>query len=236
MNKVYWGDSPSNFGDVLTANLLDYFNIKYEHTNVPEDGTMYVIGSIARLATSGSTVLGSGMIRQNEKAEPTANWRFVRGPYTRLNILAQGGTCPEIYGDPALLLPMLCEESNKKYDIGIVPHYQHYRYYKFNPYYSNYRIINLVDNNPLKIAKEITKCKRIISTSLHGIICAHAFGIPAAHVKGVSKLHGDGSKFEDYYASIQTEHKISTVENPIYTDAKLPNLQNIIEIFKEYAE
>ena len=236
MNKVYWGDVPHNFGDVLTGNLLAHFNIKYRHTNVHEDGTMYVIGSIARLATPGSTVLGSGVIRKNEKAEPTANWRFVRGPHTRSNVLAHGGTCPDVYGDPALLLPMFCEESKKQYDIGIVPHYEHFRYFKSNPNYSKYHIIDLVNNDPLQVAKEITKCKRIISSSLHGIICAHSFGIPAAHIVGNTKLHGDGLKFEDYYASVQTEHKISTIENPIYTDAKIPNLQNIVEIFEEYAE
>lgn len=234
VNRVYWGDIPNNFGDVLTGNLLDHFNIKFQHTNVHEYGTMYVIGSIARLATPGSTVLGSGMIRKGEHAEPTATWRFVRGPHTRSNVLAHGGACPDVYGDPALLLPMFCPESKKQHEIGLVPHYEHFSYFKSK--YPDHYIIDVVNSEPLEVAKQITSCKRIISSSLHGIIAAHAYGIPAAHVSGPRKLHGDGSKFADHYAAMKIEHVISTVEKPIYNDAKLPNLQNIVEIFEEYSQ
>lgn len=233
MNKVYWGDKPNNFGDVLTANLLDYFNIKYKHTNVTDEGNMYVIGSIARFASAGSTVLGSGIIRKTEILNPSADWRFVRGPLTRNKVIKEGGTCPKLYGDPALLLPKFCEESEKEYDVGIIPHYSHYR--NFKKKYPRHNIINLVNPDPLEVAKEITKCRKIISTSLHGIICAHAYGIPAARILGHKKLFGDGSKFEDYYASVNLEPKISTINNPIYTDANLMNLNNLTEIFGEYS-
>lgn len=234
MNSVYWGDIPNNFGDVLTGNLLTHFGIKYKHTNVPEYGTMYVIGSIARLASADSTVLGSGMIRKGEYAEPTATWRFVRGPRTRANVLEHGGTCPDVYGDPALLLPIFCPESSKKYEIGLVPHYEHFNYFKYK--YPDHYIIDVVNKDPLEVARQISSCKKIISSSLHGIIAAHAYGIPAAHVLGPKKLHGDGSKFDDHYEAMQVEHIISTVENPVYSDAKIPNLQNIIEIFEEYSQ
>jgi hypothetical protein len=48
----------------------------------------------------------------------------------------------------------------------------------------------------------LTSCRRIISSSLHGIIFAHAFDIPAAWVKISPRVIGDGFKFFDYYSSI----------------------------------
>ena len=229
--NVYWGDKPKNFGDVLTANLLNYFSISYKHTNDFLKANLFCIGSIARLATSNSLVLGSGVIRQGEKIDPKVNFKFVRGPLTRENIISQGGVCPPIYCDPALLLPLFCDESKKEYDTGLVPHYQDYQFVK--KMYPTHNVINVVNDDPIKVAKEITKCRKIISSSLHGIICASAYGIPSTRVK-FSKLHGDGIKFLDFYKSVGIEDPvISTVERPVYSLGKIKPLNNIIDIFNQ---
>lgn len=230
MYNVYWGDKPQNFGDVLTGKLLEHFGISYNHTNIHEKGNLFVIGSIARLAPFNATVVGSGIIRKNESLSPTATWKSVRGPLTRNRVIECGGSCPEIYGDPALLLPLLCKESEKQYKIGLVPHYQDFKYTKHLG--EKYHIIDVVNKNPLEVAKEITKCEKIISSSLHGIICAHAYGIPASRIV-FSKLYGDESKFEDYCESVEVSHEISTIDNPKYTIGKIPNINPIIEILKK---
>lgn len=226
----FWGDKPQNFGDVLTRNILNHFGVSFKHTNERHKANMFATGSIARLAGDGATVIGSGMIRKNEKMNPNAIWKSVRGPLTRADVIRCGGECPEIYGDPALMLPLFCIPSEKKHKIGIVPHYKDYKKILKN-YGKNYKVINVVNKNPLKVAEEITSCEKIISSSLHGIICAHAYGIPAAHVS-FSKLHGDGSKFKDYYASVDTPHDISTIDSPKYTIGKLPDLEPLINIYK----
>lgn len=228
---VYWGDYPFNFGDVLTADLLNYIGVEFTHTNDFKKANTFIIGSISRLAVTGSTVYGSGIIRKTEKANPNVNWKFVRGPLTRKNVIDNGGSCPDIYGDAALLLPSFCDESEKEYEVGIVPHYEHFKH--FQTKYKGYKIIDVVNKDPLLVAKEITKCKKIISSSLHGIICAHSYGIPAARINGSSKLHGDGIKFEDYYMSVKANSEISSVENPKYTDATLPNLGQIKSLLEE---
>jgi hypothetical protein len=225
----YWGDVPENFGDVLTRNILNHFGVDFVHTNNQRVANMFATGSIARLAQPGSTVIGSGMIRKGEDANPLVKWRSVRGPLTRSNVIRCGGECPEIYGDPALMLPMFCEPSEKKHSIGLVPHYQDYR--RVKDQYPNHHVINVVNTDPLKVAKEISSCEKIISSSLHGVIAAHAYGIPAARVI-FSKLHGDGSKFEDYCASVDVSPKESSVTNPIYTIGTIPDLQPVIDIFK----
>jgi len=152
----------------------------------PETSDAMCIGSIIQRSTNNMIVLGSGVMHSKHKLNPDADYRFVRGPLTREKILSAGGLCPKIYGDPALLLPLFCNESKKEYDIGIVPHYVDYDEMKLQ--YPEYNIINLKNHNPLEVAKEITKCRQIISSSLHGIIAAHAYGIPAAWIKFSNKV------------------------------------------------
>lgn len=244
MKTFYWGVHRDrgngkliyNFGDILTAEILKHYGIKYKHTTNHRKATHFGIGSIVRLARN-STVLGSGIIRANEKLDFRNKYRFVRGPLTRKRVLQCGGTCPEIYGDPALLLPRFYPPVAKKHKIGFVPHYSHgIDRIKELAVQNNWHFINLNNINPLIPAQEISSCEKIISTSLHGIIAAHAYDIPAAHVtvSDTCDLLGDGSKFKDYYASVGLEHKLNDVGNPDYLVGKLPDLDIIEGIFKEY--
>lgn len=223
---AYWGIEANNFGDVLNRNILDHFGIEYEHTIDHTKANLFAIGSVARLAgRSDSVIMGSGVIRKNEKLNPYADWRFVRGPLTANQLKDNGGKSVSLFCDLAMFLPELVEKSESIYDVGIVPHYQHY--HKMKKLYPEYKIINVNNTDPLSVAAEITSCKKIISSSLHGIICAHAYGIPAAHAR-FGKLHGDGAKFVDYYAGIKTEYQQSSVESPIYSDAAIfPNFDEV---------
>jgi len=231
MYKVWWLAQDNNFGDILTPHLLDFFKIKYERTAI-EKADIISIGSIARRAGPGQTVLGSGiMTYSTKKLSADANWKFVRGPYTREMVLKAGGSCPEIYGDPAMLLPLFCPESKKEYDVGIVPHFIDYKAVKEK--YPKHNVINVKNKNPLEVAREITKCRTIISSSLHGIIAAHAFGIPAAWVKFSNNIKGDDIKFKDHFASINSPATLSTINDPVFSLGKL-NLNPIINIFEEY--
>lgn len=227
--KVYWmfGEMINNFGDVLTPKIFDYFSIKYEFSKNKFD--TICVGSIGNKATDECLVLGSGVAWDNVKLNPKAIWRFVRGPITRDLVLKSGGKCPEIYGDPALLLPLFCDESKKKYDLGIVPHYKEYEIIKSK--YPKHKVINLNNSNPIEVAKEITSCRSIISSSLHGIICSHAYNIPCSWVKFSNIIIGDDTKYKDHYHSIGLKCELSTIDNPIFTN-KLVNTSKIEEVFK----
>lgn len=232
MLKVTWAGgltTPSNFGDMITPKIFQYFNIPFEYS-----GNCEVIstGSIARYTSKNANtlVLGSGIISRTDKLSSTAIWKFVRGPMTRNRVIECGGECPTIYGDPGLLLPLMCDESKKKYDVGIVPHQIDFEIAKTR--FPTYRVINLTTNDPFTTAKEITECRSIISSSLHGIICAHAYGIPAAWIKSFNSLKGDGVKFEDYYSSVSLRPEISTMEDLLFTRPEI-DIDKIENIFKE---
>lgn len=234
----WWGctDHPqnvgprNNFGDILSPVLFDHFGIPYKESSY-EDCNIISIGSVARLAKDNDIVVGSGIIKKHEKLNKNAIWKCVRGPRTREQVLLWGGECPDIYGDPALLLPLLCEESEKKYDVGLIPHYFHLT--QFQRYY-NMPIIDVRNTDPLKVVKQITECKYIISSSLHGIIAAHAYGIPAAWVD-FGGLYGDRSKFYDHYEAMGLQARVSTIEKPIYSTPDKINLNSLIEVFEELA-
>jgi hypothetical protein len=227
--KVWWmvGKNINNFGDVLTPKLFDHYSINYEFSN--ENYNTISIGSISNKATENCLVLGSGIAWENIKLNPKAIWKFVRGPYTRQAILNSGGYCPEIYGDPALLLPNFCDESKKEYDLGIIPHMKEYHMVK--SLYPNHYVINLNNPDPLEIAKQITKCRSTISSSLHGVICSHAYGIPSAWVKFSNIIIGDDIKYKDHYASVGLSCELSTIDNPIFTTPSNINLKQIDDIF-----
>ena len=226
--KFWWHKTqPGNFGDILTPCILDYFKIPYEYSKTEFDAIS--IGSIAKLAKAGTVVLGSGIMSKKDGLCADADWRFVRGPLTRQKILDAGGICPELYGDPALLLPLIVDPSPKKYDVGIIPH--HSQYAKVRERYPKHRVINLKNNDPIAVAKEITECRMLYSSSLHGIITAHAYGIPVARVEFSQRIKGDGTKFLDHYAAMGLDPKVSTIKDPCFTTGSI-NLEPIISEFE----
>ena len=66
----------------------------------------------------------------------------------------------------------------------------------------NIKIIDIEQENPYKFIKEVLGCKKIISSSLHGIIISDSYDIPALRVKFSDKISGGDFKFHDYFMSI----------------------------------
>ena len=129
----------------------------------------------------------------------------VRGPLTRSCFLAQGYGCPELYGDPGLLLPLVYHPAvtGKQYSLGLIPHYVDYQKCK-NMYrqHPDIKIVNVCQ--PVeKVVNEIRQCKATFSSSLHGLVVSHAYGIPSVWVEMSDLVTGKGYKFRDYYGSLK---------------------------------
>lgn len=219
--KVWWlgtHKGHGNFGDVLTPFILDHFKFNYTYTPSFSEADIISTGSIIRRAQKNTSVLGSGLISLHDKINPAANFVFVRGPLTRKKILDVGGTCSEFFGDPGILLPLIYKKNVKKeYKLGIAPHMSDYvevlNQYKNN---NSVNVIKLRTRNVTDTLDEFMKCEKIMSSSLHGIIISHSYGIPAGWFI-MNKLKGDNIKFNDYFASVDLHNvSVSSLQNPKY--------------------
>jgi len=164
------------------------------------------VGSIIGWGNGKRTVWGSGILFKDEKID-NANFLAVRGSYTQNRLDELGYNVPNVIGDPALLLPLVYESDvRKKYELGLIPHHTQYEHFK--NYRENKRgliVINLLDDIE-RIIDQINSCKYVISSSLHGLIVAHAYNIPALwyyypHIE----WRGEDVKFLDYFSSVGIE-------------------------------
>lgn len=200
--KLWWPQSPApgNFGDILSPLILQKLGYSITKASREASGKLMCIGSTSKFIKSGDTVWGTGIMHDSDPIELNARYLAVRGPLTGKK------TGCTVYGDPGLLCshfwPMKSLETKP---LGIIPHYVDYKKHDVG---GNDQI-NLLNANPIKVMEEVVKYESIVSSSLHGIIVAHSYGIPAGWWKPSDKLDGDGSKFEDYAMSVGIELKPS---------------------------
>lgn len=212
MVRVKWLTQPPNYGDMLTPLLLKHYGVP--HVFDRRGYNTLCVGSIAGMAKPGTRLLGSGFMRHADPVERLAKWGWVRGPLSAEKVRKETGKTPEVLGDPAWLLPRFVKPSERTATLGIAPHhvdFMHVRSLK-----TGLPVVDLLDL-PSKVTSAITRFDRIITSSLHGLIVAHAYGIPAALVKFGDRLKGDGFKFEDYANSVGLSGLFSTFDDPVFT-------------------
>lgn len=150
-------------------------------------------------------VWGSGMLNKNDIIK-NADFLAVRGIFTQKRIEELGYRSPSVLGDPAMLLPLIIKPIDKKFKLGVIPHYIHYDDIKNSINNEDVLIINLLDDIN-KVVENITSCEMTLTTSLHGLIVSHSYKIPSLWVNlSVNKLAGDNIKFRDYFSSIDVEY------------------------------
>jgi pyruvyltransferase len=199
---VYWWASTHNFGDRLSPAIVEYISggtAKWVSRRY--SGKVLAVGSVLHHLSKGDVVWGSGSIAE-EAIEPQPDVKFcaVRGPLTRGLIR---GDVPEVYGDPAMLLPRLYQGSNsKRFSLGVIPHHSQIAAVGVDdPAVS----MISVRSDWREVVDRITECEVVASSSLHGLIVAEAYGIPAFWFNATTNLEGSDFKFRDYYLSTGRE-------------------------------
>lgn len=130
----------------------------------------------------------------------------MRGPISAGVLRMHGTPAPEVYGDPVYFLPKILplEGVEKTYDLGVILHLselapeavrssphqrarpkpEHLRYVVPRSYRERIRLIDTRASASLKGFRdkvaEIASCRAILSTSLHGLVIADAYGVPNA--------------------------------------------------------
>ncbi len=213
MPVFYW-DSKPNFGDFIGPYLISkitgmsVLNIQ----NLQFSGIMAVGSIMQMLDRKNMTVWGSGLIEEPtdeviknlQKYEPEI--LSVRGSETAKFLLEAGIDVPDksVYGDPALILPLFYNPSvsdSKK--IGICPHYIHKSHFLENiTNKDSFQIID-VQKDMESVVDSISSSTVCVSTSLHGLIIAQAYGIPWVWPEVVdNNLAGNDFKFKDFFSTL----------------------------------
>lgn len=147
---------------------------------------------------------GCGLVEKQLLLHPQ-EVRAVRGPITRNYLLENNIKCPEVYGDPALLLPeyyqpkMLCHKK-----VGLIPHHQDWDkdidQHIVLP--QDWIMINLSRYEKwTDVIDQICSCDLILSASLHGLIVSDAYHIPNVFTEFEIK-QPNYTKYQDYFLSV----------------------------------
>lgn len=221
-----YGAEPThrNLGDELNFYLVRELTGKYvfNYANLLPLGVVNYscIGSILEwLQNPKKVVWGTGAMYGNQKLRcKPLKVCAVRGPLTRQYLLGQGIECPEVYGDPALLLPLIYRPAKvKKYKVGIIPHIcdfddplvQVLSQQMRNTEITVIRMGGYADWHD--VIDEINECEFIVSSSLHGLILSDAYGVPNVWIEFSDKVIGNGFKFRDYFASVGKDSSVRPI-------------------------
>ncbi|CAF4890370.1 unnamed protein product [Rotaria socialis] len=216
----YWKMSGANenFGDKLSHILLMSIvgpNLSLitaeEQSAYCKTPKLLAIGSIFQFSCENDVIWGSGVLdsttfpsKSYSKIMRTLDIRAVRGPRTRQFLMSTFNiSVPEVYGDPALLLPYYLTGYKK----ASVPTILRLLILHFR---DDTRGPSIAGNTPIvtinaclpwdQIINLILQSELVISTSLHGIIAAEAFGVPA---RVLVSPHVELFKFHDYFEGTQ---------------------------------
>lgn len=221
-----------NIGDYLSEVIVEYMkrrnNIQNDNSFDGRTRHLYAVGSIVNSGYQDATIWGSGCLESK-----LFFWRWirkldvrcVRGPLTRETLIKNGYKCPEVYGDPAVLMPLIYspKSTEKICDYLVIKHHSNSNVIEF----SNCKFVSTVTNDFKGFIDVITNAKMIISSSLHGIILAESYGIPAIWLKDSSV---DEFKYYDWYYSTG---RFNITPSLTIEDARqksppdLPDLQNL---------
>ena len=209
-----------NFGDAITPFLLERFaDIKQVEWDTVSRSSIVSCGSLLEHIPPDwdGYILGTGRLIENSRLNSfgtSAKILALRGPLT-----ARAFSGNFAIGDPGILANELVGPQEKKWDLGIVPHWKDNelapRFKRLMPKTSSVKVISTADD-PLTVVSQIGSCRRIVTSSLHGMIVADSFGGIPRRVEVCDKLEKEGGlfKFRDYSQSIRTPLEVGKMIEP----------------------
>ena len=180
-----------------------------------------------RLFKKRQIVWGSGLIQPQKSYIKHADICALRGPLTAKFLGLAKQTLP--YGDPGVLFSKYFGAKTQSTEMGVVLHYSHQKKWKnLLKDYDNIKII-LAEDEPSRVINSISQCRKIISSSLHGLIAADSFNIPNIYSQFDEPLKGKYFKFYDYALGVEREpHNPKPIRN-------LKDFENLLNNFDMHA-
>lgn len=212
---IFYYSGELNVGDALNSFLIGSISGKKTYlVKTKYFRHILAVGSVIQHANKNSLVFGSGVISPDLMVERKEFARVgaLRGKLTR-DFLLENCRCMDgidvldiPLGDPALLLPKLYSLSTsrkKRYRVGIIPHYVDKSCQAIQDFLPNLPDdVTLIDvQKELEpFLADLAMCEFVISSSLHGLIIADAYGVPNLWVRFSGNVFGGDFKFLDYYS------------------------------------
>lgn len=209
------------------------------------------VGTIGHALHSGKVHLwGTGFDMARDRAGALTGYTIpedtdiqvhaVRGRETAQALRDRGLEAPEIYGDPVWFLPKIFPDPGiKTHDLGVIVHISELdtatadsmvratikRYLIPPDFASRVRIINTYTSAGLdglrSKVNEILSCRRIVSTSLHGLVIAEAYGIacawfgthgaPSGRLQ-IGGIHPIDHRMRDFYTGVDRDNILSYLQ------------------------
>lgn len=243
LNHRNWGDDINYYfiKELTRRPVISLFNFrlarKFKFKN------FLCVGSLLGMpgyANENTIVWGAGSFGELKGVVPK-HICSVRGKLTRDILIEKGLDCPEVYGDPALLLPLVyqprrgvqCsiaansvqEVQKASYRLGIIPHIDDLHHPVIEEIREKYAdeimIIDLAHYNKwTDVIDKICSCESILSSSLHGLIVSDAYQVSSCWIELTGKILGGHFKYYDYASSVGREfdkpYPVEKIEDVTY--------------------
>lgn len=190
-----WSEGISNFGDELGPAILERLGYDIERVSDIGQADVLACGSLLEYAAAnarpGAVVWGSGLMHGGTVDLGHLDVRAVRGRFTA----AACGLSDVALGDPGTLVPELWPRPAARIGLGVVRHYIDHRAYRWAD--ATISAAAPVD----EVIHFIGSCRRVASSSLHGLIVAAAWGIPTLRLPHPA-VAGDDFKWVDWLSGV----------------------------------
>lgn len=209
-SDILHNESDVNLGDslgaVVTSWMLEQKGLSFDMW-VKDMKHFNCIGSNVFESYQHATIWGAGCLNNPEERKLSFlykypfsrfDFRAVRGPLTRDAVLKFGHKCPVVYGDPAILMPFIYQPKRDKKE-GFLVISQFCKETEFRKKHPDLQMISMNTDNYELVIDTIASYDKLVTSSLHGVILAEAYGIPSVCFRELGK--DKDFKYLDYYYS-----------------------------------
>ena len=203
--KPYQFFVTGNAGDLLAGELIaEHYGAQTENDK-KRGSRLLMVGSIAHCMKDGDVLCGIGT---KDRPMPSASearvtvWAL-RGPITYDRVKAAGHDVSNVQFlyDPGLLMRFRAAQeakTAKPHGVIFIPHYRERGLFVDRPP-KGMRLVD-IDATPMDVARAILNAELVYTSSLHGVIFAHALNRPVVLVR--PQTPEPQLKYEDYFASV----------------------------------
>lgn len=233
-----------NAGDLVNETIAEKYYSGTEVVIKDFGPRLLCVGSVAQYIESGDLVCGIGCRDDTIKKRPNVEVVGLRGPIS-YDIFKRAGydlSNVKFLADPGLLAGSLYPQTSAIPNRTIfVPHYrERLAARKIMP--KGIKFVD-IDCSPEHLAKEIMEAEFVYTSSLHGMVFAHALGRPCLLTKPMT--NEPMLKYDDYFlsinsnlpeqlffidevANIRKQDSPKSVSGPT-SEIQMPNLETLIK-------